>query len=128
MNDAKLPSRRIIVVDDTPASSYLLARLLEAMGQSVNCCLNAADALVAASKEIPQLVISDLSMPGMDGYQFARVLRGEPQFRGIILAALSGLSNDEDRQRALESGFDHFLVKPVGVAELRALLDSLPLE
>ncbi|MGE3315342.1 MAG: response regulator [Planctomycetaceae bacterium] len=125
MADPQLPARRIFIVDDTPATSYLLGKLLEAMGQSVRCFSDGESALAAASAEPPNLVISDLSMPGMNGFELARQLRERAELAGTALAALSGLSQESDRELARQSGFDHYLVKPVSMDSLRQLLASL---
>ncbi len=65
-------------------------------------------------------------MPGMTGYEVARRLREEPEFRATVLVALTGWGQEEDRRRTAEAGFDHHLVKPVDPAELERLLGSLP--
>lgn len=126
MSEPRLPSRRILIVDDTPATGYLLGRLLESMGQKVKSVHDALSALELMKAETPELVISDLSMPVMDGYEFARRVRAEASFAGVFLVALSGLSSDEDRERANSVGFDRFLVKPVSVPALRDMLASFP--
>jgi PAS domain S-box-containing protein len=118
--------RRILIVDDTRAAGYVLGKLLETMGQQVCTAHNAATALESARRERPDLVISDIGMPGMDGYELARRLRREPGLEGLILVALTGYGQDRDKQRAKASGFDYHLVKPVGLKALQDLLASLP--
>jgi CheY-like chemotaxis protein len=71
-------------------------------------------------------VISDIGMPEIDGYQFARLLRNEPGMEGVVLVALTGYGQDSDRERAITAGFDRHLVKPAGVQDLEQLLASLP--
>lgn len=106
MTNPPIPRRRILIIDDTPATSYLLRRLLESMGQSVQVFPDGPSALVADESERPDLVISDLSMPGMDGYEVARRLRAREELSQTVLAALSGLSRDSDVEQAHQSGLD----------------------
>jgi two-component system, chemotaxis family, CheB/CheR fusion protein len=121
-----LPRRRILVVDDQRAAVYTLATLLESMGQQVCTAFDAAHALEHARSQRPDLVISDIGMPNIDGYEFARHLRKVPGMERVTLVALTGYGQDSDRQRAKEAGFDDHLVKPVSVDSLRKLLTSLP--
>jgi CheY-like chemotaxis protein len=118
--------RRILVVDDMCDAALTLARLLEAMGHEVRTAPNAAEALVIARSQRPDLVLSDIAMPRMDGYELARRLRQEPELGGAVLVALTGFGQESDRQRAHEAGFDSHLVKPVKLDALEALLASLP--
>ena len=123
---ATLPQRRILVVDDTRVAVYTLGKLLEALGQEVLLAYDAETALQTAQVSQPDLVISDIGMPGMDGYELARQLRRLPELSSAVLVALTGYGQDSDRRRALESGFDAHLVKPVSVQDLQHLLESLP--
>jgi PAS domain S-box-containing protein len=123
---ATLPQRRVLVVDDTRVAVYTLGKLLEALGQEVLLAYDAATALQTARVSQPDLVISDIGMPGMDGYELARQLRRLPELSSAVLVALTGYGQDSDRRRALASGFDAHLVKPVSVHDLQELLESLP--
>jgi PAS domain S-box-containing protein len=117
--------RRILVVDDLQAAGYVLSRLLEKMGQQVWTATGAASALDMARANPPDLVISDIGMPDMDGYELARRLRSEPKLANSLLVALTGYGQAEDRQKAEEAGFDYHLVKPVSIDALRDLLAAL---
>ena len=117
---------RILVVDDTRAAGYVLGKLLETMGQQMHTVTDAAAALDRVRRERPDLVISDIGMPNMDGYELARRLRNEPGMEGVLLVALTGYGQDSDKQRAKEAGFDYHLVKPVSLEALQDLLASLP--
>jgi CheY-like chemotaxis protein len=75
-----------------------------------------------AAETRPEVVLSDLGLPGIDGYELARRLRAEPAFGKVVLVALSGYGRSEDQRRALEAGFDHHLVKPPDLARLAELL------
>ncbi len=118
--------RRILVVDDTKAAGYVLGKLLETMGQQVRTAHSAATALESIRQDRPDVVISDIGMPDIDGYELARRLRKEPGLEGLILVALTGYGQDRDKQRAKAAGFDYHLVKPVGLQALQDLLTSLP--
>jgi PAS domain S-box-containing protein len=118
--------RRILVVDDTESSAFVLGKLLETLGQQVTSVDDAHVALSLARTQIPHVVISDIAMPQMSGYELARRLRRESKLRDTVLVALSGFGQDSDRQMALDAGFDHYLVKPVSIEGLEGLLASLP--
>jgi CheY-like chemotaxis protein/anti-sigma regulatory factor (Ser/Thr protein kinase) len=122
---ADLPRCRVLVVDDTRAAVFTLGKLLEAMGQRVFTAQDANSALACAREERPDVVFSDIGMPGMDGYELARRLRHEPGLEKVVLVALTGYGQDSDRQKAKEAGFDFHLVKPVGLDELREVLSAL---
>jgi PAS domain S-box-containing protein len=119
---ATLPSRRVLVVDDAQAAGFVLARLLEKMGQRVTTAKDAFTALEIARRDKPEIVISDIGMPRMDGYQLAELLRREPGLEKIPLVALTGYGQESDKERAITAGFDFHLVKPVGLEVLQDLL------
>ncbi|HLJ10934.1 MAG TPA: PAS domain S-box protein [Planctomycetaceae bacterium] len=125
-----LPSRRILVVDDARAAVFTLSTLLERLGQEVYTAQSAASALEVVREKRPDVVISDIAMPNMNGHELARLLRREPESKGLVLVALTGFGQDADKQHTLEAGFDFHLVKPVGLNALEDLLGSLtaPLE
>jgi len=122
----KFPRHKVIVVDDVPAAAQMLARLLEKLGQDVRTAHSAADALQLVSQATPDVVISDLGMPHVDGLELARRLRELPALQGATLVALTGYGQESDKQRTKQAGFDQHLVKPVSLETLQALLQSLP--
>lgn len=124
--DRPLWSRRVLVVDDTRAAAYMLGKLLEMMGQQVQTVESAASALEQVRRERPDLIISDISMPDIDGYELARRLRCEPGLEELPLVALTGYGDEQDRRRTRDAGFDYHLVKPVSVTTLQDLLLALP--
>ena len=115
LNRRRYASRRLcpwqVVGDDGTASLH---------------CTDATAALESVRRERPDLVISDIGMPNIDGYELARRLRKEPDSERLILVALTGYGQETDKQRAKAAGFDYHLVKPVGLEALQALLASLP--
>ena len=121
-----MPSHKVLVVDDTQAAAYILGKLLERIGQQVRTVHDGGAALAEALSDRPDVVISDIAMPGMDGYELARRMRQQPELEGVVLVALTGYGQDGDRQRTSEAGFDFHLVKPVSLDALQDLLASLP--
>ena len=96
------------------------------MGQKVRTVADAVTALESVRREPPDLVISDIAMPNMDGYELARRLRTELGLEALILVALTGYGQDSDKQRSKEAGFNYHLTKPVSLDALHDLLASLP--
>jgi CheY-like chemotaxis protein len=121
-----LPRRRILVVDDTRLAAVTLGKLLEALGQQVLIRYDAESALQAACVERPDLVITDLSMPDIDGFELAQRIREFPELAAVPLVALTGYGHESDRRRTESAGFQAHLVKPVSLAALQGLLGSLP--
>lgn len=124
-NEPELKSQRIIAVDDNRDSADSLGMLLKFLGAEVEVAYDGRTALDKVRSLRPTVVLLDLGMPGMDGYEVARRIREEPESKGVTLIALTGWGQEDDRSRAKEAGFDHHLVKPVDIGELQALLNSL---
>lgn len=118
--------RRILVVDDNADAARMLAALLRARGHHVETAGSGAAALETASVFRPDVVLLDIGLPGMDGYEVARRLREQPEARTAFLVALTGYGRPEDRRRSTEAGFDAHLVKPVDLASLQRLLAERP--
>jgi CheY-like chemotaxis protein len=113
------------VVDDNKDLAESLAMLLEVRGHQVCVAPDGPAALAAAERFAPEVVLLDLSLPGMDGYEVARRLRRLPGAGRVALVALTGWPQEEDRRRSVGAGFDEYLVKPADLATLQALLESL---
>jgi two-component system, sensor histidine kinase len=118
----RLPSRRILIVDDSRDGGESLAILLRVLGAEVALAHNGRDALEYVATFRPEVVLLDIGMPGMDGYEVARRIRANHANRDIQLIALTGWGQDEDRRRSVAAGFDHHLVKPADIDQLRQLL------
>jgi CheY-like chemotaxis protein len=99
-----------------------LAMLLRLWGHEVVVAHNGPEALRAAGAQRPEVALLDISLPGMDGYELARRLRGQLGLGQAVLVALTGWGQEEDRRRSKEAGFGHHLVKPVDLSELQDLL------
>ncbi|HSS28158.1 MAG TPA: response regulator, partial [Usitatibacter sp.] len=102
-----------------------LAMILDVLGADVRVAHDGVAALGIMDTFEPSVVILDIGMPGMDGYEVARRIRSGFPGRNVCIVALSGWGQEEDRRRARDSGFDHHLIKPVEIATLQALLGSL---
>ncbi|MDB5351481.1 MAG: hypothetical protein JWN86_2728 [Planctomycetota bacterium] len=118
------PSRRILIVDDHPDVGRSLAKLLRLRGHEVRLAQDGAGALDEITQDEPEVVILDIGLPEMDGYQIAQAIRRRPGGESIVLIAVTGYGQDEDRRRSGEAGFDCHLVKPVDPDQLLSLLHS----
>jgi signal transduction histidine kinase len=117
-----LPARRILIVDDSRDGGESLAMLLRVLGAEVSLAHSGRKALELVDEYRPDVVLLDIGMPGMDGYEVARRIRANPANRHISLIALTGWGQDEDRKRSVAAGFNHHLVKPADIEQLRQLL------
>jgi PAS domain S-box-containing protein len=116
---------RVLIVDDNRDSAESLGALLRLLGNEVRLAHDGRSAVEAVRAYKPAAVLLDIGMPGMDGYEVARTLRGEPDLQEVLLVALTGWGQEDDRRRSREAGFDHHLVKPVDMIALNALLASV---
>jgi len=134
MNDPKPPadrrasSREVLVADDNHDGAESLATLLRLAGYEVVVAHTGPDALAAAVERRPQVAILDIGMPGMSGYEVARRIRRETWGEGMGLIAVTGWGQEDDRRQAQMAGFDRHLTKPVDMAELEKLLESMTTE
>ena len=118
-------AKRILVVDDNVQSARALAALLELWGHEVFIAHDGRAALEHVRRLHPQVVLLDIGLPGMDGFEVAAALRREPGQKSMRVISMSGLSREGDVLRALESGVDQHLSKPVEMRFLRSLLGPL---
>jgi len=116
---------RILLVDDMRAAAEIVARLLTRMGHQVRVANDGASALAAVGEQRFDLVFSDIAMPDMSGYELAGKLRSMPGHEKLVLVALTGYGQESDSRRAIDAGFDHHLVKPVGVENLNQALSLI---
>ena len=117
-----LPSRRVLVVDDNVDAAESLAMLLRLQGQEVAVAYDGPTALEKARVAQPALAFLDIGMPGMDGHELARKLRQEPELGNLVLIALTGWGQEEDRRRSREAGFNVHLTKPASPDTLHEIL------
>jgi CheY-like chemotaxis protein len=123
--NAPKSGHRLLVVDDNQDAAMSLALLLKLQGHEVRVANDGHSALEIASTFRPSVIFLDIGMPVMDGYEVARRLRQQPELEKVVLVALTGWGQKEDRRRSREAGFDHHLVKPAEAKMLEALLAEL---
>src|SRR5262249_23133689 len=116
--------RRILLVDDNVDAAESLSMLLGLQGHEVRVAHDGQTALRAAEEFQPEVVLLDIGLPRMDGNEVARRLRERPESAGMLLVALTGYGQDEDRRRSQEAGFNAHLLKPVDLAALQGLLEG----
>jgi len=119
------PCHKILVVDDLQPAVFLVATLLRNFGQQVRTAENGVEALEMIEQEKPDLILSDISMPEMTGYELAQEVRRRPEWNDIYLVALTGYGQESDKKLATDAGFNSHMVKPVSKADLERLLVSL---
>jgi PAS domain S-box-containing protein len=120
------PSLHVLVVEDNVDAGDTLSMLLRLYGHEVQVARSGASALEMAAASRPDVVLLDIGLPGMDGYQVAKHLRQRPEFKDVMLCALTGFTPSEaDRQRQQETGFDHYLIKPVSLTKLLDLFKAV---
>ena len=116
---ARLPKRRVLVVDDNPGAAKMLAMMLTKFwGHEVQTAHGGLDAVDAAEKQRPEVVLLDIGLPDISGYEVAQRLRAASEFAGTLMVALTGYDDPDDRRRSQEAGFDLHLVKPASVTAL----------
>ncbi len=115
----------ILIVEDNPDAADSLAMLLELAGHTVRIAPTGTAAVELAETLVPDVAFVDIGLPGLDGYAVAERLRARVDWRGTLLVAVSGYGRDEDRRRALASGFDRHMTKPVGPEAVTALLQDV---
>jgi CheY-like chemotaxis protein len=116
---------RALVVDDAPDVTEMIGMFMRYAGYEVVTAFSAAEAFDAARTDRFDVVISDIGMPGMNGYELAEALRALPAYQGVPLIAVTGFSMYDDRARALSSGFNDFLTKPISPGHLLDVVKRL---
>jgi CheY-like chemotaxis protein len=117
--------RKILVVDDNRDAAMSLAMMLKLMGNETKTAHDGLEALDVAAAYRPEVILLDIGMPRLNGYDTARQIREQPWGKNITLVALTGWGQEEDRRKSDEAGFDSHIVKPIEPAALEKLLASL---
>ena len=118
-------SKRLLVVDDEPNLLRAVAACLQAEGYQVNTARSGREALMKLAEEVPDLIISDIRMPGMDGYKLARQLRGSPRTALVPIVFLTAKDETADRIEGFRAGVDAYLTKPFEPDELSAVVTGI---
>lgn len=113
---------KVLVVEDDPESLQMMGALLSLWGYEPRLVPAGPAALDAVEEEVPDIVLLDLGLPGMDGFEVARRLRSRPGGGDLLIAAVTAYRGDEHKRQAREAGFDRYLMKPVDIDTLRQLL------
>jgi len=121
----KPPGLRVLVVDDNHDAAETLAMLLGLWGHEVRLAVDGPSAVETAAAHRPDVVLLDISLPGMSGYEVAEKLRADPELRGTVLVAMTGYGQAEDKKETQAAGFTLHLVKPVEPDRLQKLLADL---
>lgn len=123
--DGQPSARRILIVEDNIDTGHMLRELLRISGHEVSVVATAPAALAALAEDDVDVVLCDIGLPGMDGYELARRIRADDDLRNLSLVAVTGYGQDEDREQARAAGFDEHLIKPVDLESLERVLDRL---
>jgi len=123
---ASLIRRRVLIVDDNRDAAEWLATLLSLSGHETHVALDGEQAVKAAERLLPDAILLDIGLPRVDGYEVCRRIRQQPWGRDLMIVALTGWGQEEDRQKSREAGFNTHLVKPVHDDVILSLLASLP--
>jgi DNA-binding response OmpR family regulator len=116
---------RILIVDDTEDAAVSLEKILQILGHEARVCHDGHSALELIPQFQPDLVLLDIGLPGMSGYEVARRIRGHEWGRDLRLVALTGFGQEKDKINSRQAGFDEHIVKPAELSTIRELLNSL---
>ncbi|HEY4262891.1 MAG TPA: ATP-binding protein [Schlesneria sp.] len=125
IRDLRMPKLQVLVVDDNQDAATTLSMLLQLLGCEVATANDGPSALQILKAYRPAVAFLDIGMPGMDGYEVARRIRLIPELQSVMLVALTGWGQQEDRRLSSESGFDHHMLKPADITTLKALFTSI---
>lgn len=125
MGRPKLLARRVLIVDDNRDSAETLATLLQIGGNETRTAHDGLAAVAAAEAFRPEVALLDIGLPGLNGWDTARRIREQPWGKTMILVALTGWGQEEDRRKSKDAGFDHHMVKPVDIDALLKMLAAL---
>ena len=117
--------KRVLVVDDNPVSRELIREVLDSPDLKILEAADGGEALRVISDETPDLVLLDLQLPVLSGYDVLRRVKENPSLNGILVFAFTAFAMGEDRQKALAAGFDGYVTKPINAADLRKQIESL---
>jgi CheY-like chemotaxis protein len=114
--------KQMLIIDDNKLQAQSLGLLLQLWGYEVRLAYDGPSALAVLSEYNADVALIDIGLPGMNGYEIARYIREQPQWRGMMLIAQSGWGRDSDREKTGDAGFDHHLTKPIDHRALEKIL------
>jgi CheY-like chemotaxis protein len=117
-----MAGERILIVEDNPLNMKLVSFMMSSRGYEVRGAGDAQEALAVLETFLPRLILMDLQLPGMDGFELTRRLKSEPRTRDIVIVALTAYAMKGDEQKARDAGCDGYLSKPIDTNALRALV------
>jgi PAS domain S-box-containing protein len=120
---ARHSAARVLMVEDNPDSAESFVMILELLGHHVRLVHDGSQALEAAHSNVPDVMLIDIGLPGMDGYELAAAVRNDPALKHLVLVAITGYGREEDKHHAMAAGFDYHLVKPIDLGILQELVD-----
>jgi CheY-like chemotaxis protein len=116
-------ARRVLVVDDNVAAAQMLSMLVSRLGRhQVDTAHDGPSAIEKVRASHPEVVLLDIGLPAMDGYEVGRAIREDPRFDDVLIVALTGYGQEEDRRRSREAGIDEHLVKPAAIEDIERML------
>lgn len=115
-------SAHILVVEDNPLNLKLIRDVLRFQGHEVITAGSGEEGVALATGSPPDLVLMDLQLPGIGGYEALRLLRGDPRSRDVPVVAVTAFAMKDDRERAIAAGFDGYIAKPISITALREQL------
>ena len=124
--EPEIPLRRILIVDDNTDSAASLAMLLQVARHQTHTENDGLEALKAAERLQPDVILLNVGLPKLSGYEVCRRIRQQPWSKNVVIIAVTGLGRDEDRAKSKAAGFDAHLVKPLDYAALMRLLAARP--
>jgi CheY-like chemotaxis protein len=120
----KAAQARVLIIEDNADAANTLREVLEMLGHEVSVAYDGNAGVAKARACSPDVILSDIGLPGLDGYQVARTLRADPAFAGVRMIAVSGYALPTDVSQSLEAGFDEHIAKPIDLGRLKAVLDG----
>ena len=115
----------ILIIEDIHAVAFMFRRLLESSGHSVRIAQHAEEAREMIAADQPEVIFSDIGLPGINGFEFAAELSSDLELGKIPLIAMTGSSRNQDVKRATSAGFDYFLSKPIDIHEVREVIQKI---
>nr|WP_315393911.1 response regulator [uncultured Duganella sp.] len=115
----------ILIIEDNPANMKLATLLLRNVNHAVLCAVDAEAGLMVARRELPDLILMDIQLPGMDGLAATAILKRDPLTAAIPVIALTAMAMKEDREKSRQAGCDAYIAKPLSYRQLYATIDAL---